>query len=53
MPLTPCESGGKKGWSSHPGGVCFVGPQGLSRARKQLAAIKVTQAKRRKNAKKV
>lgn len=45
MPLTRCTKNGKRGWASHPGGHCYIGPDALSKAKNQLKAIKANQGR--------
>lgn len=48
MPIKKCSSKGKSGYKYGSSGKCYAGKGGRKKAGKQAAAIKISQAKRRK-----
>jgi hypothetical protein len=47
MPLIKVRQEGKEGWKFGESGAVYFGPGGRGKARKQGAAIKISQARRR------
>lgn len=45
MPIMRCQKDGKSGFKAGPTGFCFTGPGAEEKAKKQLAAIKASQAR--------
>ena len=45
MPLKKCAKNGKSGWKFGDSGKCFTGPGAREKARKQGAAIKISESK--------
>jgi len=48
MPIKKCKSKGKSGQKFGSKGKCYTGRNARSKARKQGAAIKISQARRKK-----
>lgn len=46
MPIMRCQKDGKSGYKFGPSGTCFTGPGAKEKARKQGAAIKISQQSR-------
>ena len=47
MPLMRCKVKNKSGWKWGKSGKCYTGPLARSKAKRQMRAIKASQAKRK------